>query len=287
VLLANEGNVPLERAARLIEALLGVPVSAGFVARALERFAERLAAAGFDEAMKTALGAEDVLCGDETPVNIARKDTDADGEPVPGAPHVVALRTPDERLVWLAAITSRTKQALAESGVLAGYGGYLVRDDYAGWHQFDAGLAGVQQCAAHLFRHLQGVLDLHKDWQSWAEDVRQVLREAHAAVQAAKAEHRDAVDPALLADLRKRYDEAVHWGMITNRHRDWPNGNHPGYNLAKRLHDKADQVWLFTRQLAVPGQTIWLHTAPPGCVAPFRAGGLGGLWCCCQCCALV
>jgi hypothetical protein len=27
--------------------------------------------------------------------------------------------------------------------------GILVRDDYAGWHQFDATLAGVQQCGAH------------------------------------------------------------------------------------------------------------------------------------------
>lgn len=48
-------------------ALLGTPVLTGFVARALERFAHCLAAAGFDEAMTQAQRAEDVLCGDETP----------------------------------------------------------------------------------------------------------------------------------------------------------------------------------------------------------------------------
>ena len=48
-----------------------------------------------------------------------------------------------------------------------------------------------------------------------------------------------ALDPQLLAGMRERYDDAVHWGIITNRHRDWPKGNHPGYNLAKRFHDKA------------------------------------------------
>lgn len=37
ILLANEGNVPLERTAHLMAALLGAPVSTGFVARALER----------------------------------------------------------------------------------------------------------------------------------------------------------------------------------------------------------------------------------------------------------
>ena len=88
VLLSNEGNVPVERTTTVIEALLGVPVSAGFVAPALERFAQRLAAAGFDAAMKTALRAEPVMCGDETPVNIVYPDTGEHGEVVPGAPHV-------------------------------------------------------------------------------------------------------------------------------------------------------------------------------------------------------
>ncbi len=67
VLLASEGNVPVERTATLMEALLGTPVSSGFVARALARLAQRLQAAGFDQAMKDALQAEEVLCGDETP----------------------------------------------------------------------------------------------------------------------------------------------------------------------------------------------------------------------------
>ena len=275
VLLANEGNVPVERTATVIEALLGVPVSSGFVARALERFSQRLQAAGFDAAMKTALQAEPVICGDETPVNIVYPDTGQQGEVVPGAPHVVTLRTPDARLVWLTVIGSRSKTAIKDLGVLDGYTGYLVRDDYAGWHQFDAKLAGVQQCVAHLFRHLHGVLDLHKDWQAWAEKVRQVLGEAGAAVERAKAAGRAALDPQLLDDLRKRYDDAVRWGMITNRHRDWPKGNHPGYNLAKRLHDKAEQVWLFTRHFKIP----WTNNASEQALkAPKRHQAVSGYW---------
>ena len=79
-----------------------------------------------------------------------------------------------------------------------------------------------------------------------------MLCEAAAAVTAAQADGRDQLDPELLAQLRRRYDEAVSWGIATNRHRDWPKGNHPGYNLATRLRDKAEQVWTFTRNLAVP-----------------------------------
>jgi hypothetical protein len=103
-----------------------------------------------------------------------------------------------------------------------------VRDDYAGWHQFDEHAAGVQQCVAHLFRHLQGVLDLHPTQQTWAGKARDVLREAHTAVEAAKVATATELDPVSLTGLRARYDKAVTWGQTTNRHRDWDGkGNHP------------------------------------------------------------
>lgn len=60
VLLGSEGNVPVERTAMLMSALLGVPVPAGFVARAHERLVHRLDAAGSDASMRAALGAEPV-----------------------------------------------------------------------------------------------------------------------------------------------------------------------------------------------------------------------------------
>jgi hypothetical protein len=250
-------------------------VSTGFVARALERFAQRLAAGGFDDAMKTALRAEDVLCADETPTNVISKDTDDHGEPVAGSPHAVTVRTPDARLVWYAPIGSRSKTAIAALGVLQGYAGYLVRDDYAGWYQFDAQLAGVGQCAAHLIRHAKGILELHPIQQKWAGEVITVLREAATAVTEAITNERDHLDPQLLANLRQRYDHAVGWGITTNRHRDWPKGNHPGYNLATRLRDKADQVFTFTRNLAVP----WTNNASEQALkGPKRHQAVSGYW---------
>jgi transposase len=275
ILLASEGNVPLERTAMLMASLLGTPVSTGFVARALERFAQRLGAAGFDEAMTTALRAQDVLCADETPTNVIGKDTDAHGEPVVGSVHAVTVRTPDARLIWYAPIGSRSKTAIADLGVLDGYTGYLVGDDYAGWHQFDAQLDGVQQCVAHLIRHAKGVLELHATQQKWAGEVITVLREAAAAVTEATTNKRDQLDPQLLADLRARYDQAVGWGIITNQHRDRPKGNHPGYNLATRLHNKADQVWTFTRNLTVP----WTNNASEQALkGPKRHQAVSGYW---------
>jgi transposase len=272
ILLASEGNVPIERTATLMDALLDVPVSSGFVSRAVERFAQCLAEAGFDEAMITALRAQDVLCADETPTNVIHHTTDEHGEPVAGSPHAVTVRTPDARLVWYAPISSRSKTALAGLGVLDGYTGYLVRDDYAGYYQFDTQLAGVQQCAAHLIRHCKGVLELHPTHQQWASEVITVLREAAAAVAETTT---DQFDPQLLANLRQRYDHAVAWGITTNRHRSWTKGNHPGYTLAKRLHDKANQIWTFTRNLAVP----WTNNASEQALkGPKRHQAVSGYW---------
>ncbi|MGH8625965.1 MAG: IS66 family transposase, partial [Gammaproteobacteria bacterium] len=222
-----------------------------------------------------ALGAEDVLCADETPTNVISKNTDEHGQPVSGSPHAVTVRTPDARLVYYAAMGSRSKTDIAGLGVLEGYAGYLVRDDYTAWHQFDTQLAGVQQCAAHLIRHAKGVHELHPTQQKWAGEVITVLREAAAAVTEATTDQRDQLDPRLLADLRQRYDQAVAWGITTNRHRDWAKGNHPGYNLAKRLHDKADQVWTFTRNLAVP----WTNNASEQALkGPKRHQAVSGYW---------
>jgi transposase len=274
ILLASEGNVPLERTALLINALLGVAVSSGFVARALERFAQRLDAARFDDAMITALRAEDVLCADETPANVV-STTDEHEAPVAGSPHALTVRTPDARLVWYAPMGSRSKTAIAAAGVLQGYTGYLVRDDYAGYYQFDAQLAGVQQCAAHVIRHCKAVLELHPTQQKWADEVITVLREAAAAVTEAITSNRDQLDPQLLTGLRARYDHAVTWGITTNRHRGWVKGNHPGYTLAKRLRDKADQVFTFTRNLAVP----WTNNASEQALkGPKRHQAVSGYW---------
>jgi Transposase IS66 family len=75
------GNVPPERAARLIGMLLGTEVSAGWVDKAAARMSAQLQAGGFDAAMLAALAAEDVLAADETPVNLL----DGTGPPTPAA----------------------------------------------------------------------------------------------------------------------------------------------------------------------------------------------------------
>ena len=68
----------------------------------------------------------------------------------------------------------------------------------------------------------------------------------------------------------------MHWGEITSRLRDWDDGkNHPGYVPARRLKAKADQIWLFTRNFAVP----WTSNASEQAIkGPKRHQAVSGYW---------
>ncbi len=155
-LLASADVIGIERAADLRGALLKAPVSTGFVSRCLARLDAAVTAAGFEDALKDALRAADVLGTDETPAPLTRAAASAEGC---GNPHVYTVRTmrggtgggPD--LIGYGAAGTRTKAAVTGSGILDGYRGVLVRDDYGGYLSCDAGLAGVQQCVAHLYRY--------------------------------------------------------------------------------------------------------------------------------------
>jgi hypothetical protein len=277
VLLASEGNMPIERAAMVIAALLGVPVSAGFVARANARLAEDLKAAGFDEAMKDALRAEESLCGDESPVNVLRRDLDeATGEPLAGSPHLLAVRTPWPGLVWYTGIPSRSSAAIDATGVLNGYTGYFTWDDYAGWHQYDGQLAGVQLCCAHLIRALRAVLILAPGVQKWAGRLIDLLREAHGLVEAARATGATRLEQKATDTLRARYDADVEIGRLANLSRPWTDEkNHPGLVLARRLAAKADQVWLFLTDFKIP----WTNNASEQAIRlPKRHQAVSGYW---------
>lgn len=280
VALTAFGNVPTERSADLIKILYGQSVSAGFVDRANTRLAAKLTEAGFDTAMLAALMAEPVLAADESPVQVVTPATNPDtGELIPGSPHVLAIRTPDERLAWLAGLTSRSYDTVIAA--LRTFAGHLIVDGYGAYQRLrtgvDAVLAGIQQCVQHVTRRCRGVAKLGpgtlQSW--WTGQVTDALTTAHTAVQNAKADQQTALNPELLAKLRERYDKAVTNGIIHNRHRDWHDGNHPGYTLATWLAAYAEQVWHFTTHLNVD----WTSNAAERGVKPAkRHQAVSGYW---------
>ena len=290
VALTAFGNVPVERAACLVGMLTGQAVSAGFVDKANARLAAQLTGAGFEEAMRAALMAEPVLTADESPVEVVTPAKDKDtGQPVPGAPHVMVLRTPDERLVLLTALDSRRHDEVIAS--LKTFTGYLIVDGYLAYQKLlpctcdhdhakqecrPGLLAGLQQCCQHITRRCRSVAKLGPGTlQSWAAKVIKILGKAHEHAEGARARGGTALDPQVLAGLRAEYDKAVTSGIVHNRHRDWDSGNHPGYTLATWLKTHAEQVWLFTRHLTVD----WTSNAAERGVKPAkRHQAVSGYW---------
>jgi transposase len=289
IVLTAHANVPPEKAAQVIAMLLGVPVSPGWVDKAAARLARKLTGAGFEEALEAALAAEDALAADETPVNVldrmspvppaaAREDEDNPGEEQkaqPGAPHVLAIRTLDERLCWLRALGSRRKGDIT-GAVPARFRGVLVTDGYRAYQGLLSRITGIQQCCAHVIRRCRAVLRLGPgSLQSWAGDVITILREAHQTVEDARTCGDTALDQAILDGLRDRYDKAAAFGAIHNRLRDWDKGNHPGWALATWLQDFREQVLLFTRDFTVQ----WTSNAAERAVkAPKRHQAVSGYW---------
>jgi transposase len=289
VVLTAYGNVPPERAAQVMAMLLGVAVSPGWVDKASARLAAQLGKAGFDAAMLAALAGEEALAADETPVNVldssapqptAREDGE-EGDPeekekaAAGAPHVLIVRTPDGRLTWLQALASRRKADVA-AGIPAAFTGLLMTDGYTGYQHLLTRLAGIQQCCQHIIRRCRAVIKLGPGGlQSWAGDIIEILREAHQAVEAARARGHTVVDAEMLDKLGQRYDEAAAFGVIHNRLRDWDSGNHPGYALGCWLREYKEQVFLFTRDFAVDWTT---NVAERGAKAAKRHQAVSGYW---------
>ena len=291
VLLSCCGNVPAGRSAQLIAMLTGEDVSPGWVDKAVARMSERLRAGGLDEAMAAALAAEDVLAADETPVSVLDKTPppapaagdagEADPEEkdgkkaAAGSPHVLVVTTPDARLRLMLALASRRKAAVG-AGIPAGFTGYLMTDGYAGYQHLLDRIAGIQQCCQHVIRRCRAVAGLGPgSLQSWAEDIIAILRQAHRAVEGARARGDTALDPKLLADLLERYDKAIAHGIVHNRLRGWASGNHPGYSLGCWLREYKEQVFLFTRDFSVE----WTNNVSErGAKAAKRHQAVSGYW---------
>lgn len=258
--LASQDVIGIERAADMMSALLGAEVSTGFVSSCLARLDEALTAAGFEDALKAALCEQPVLGTDETPAPVTATGAAAEaaktGQDISN-PHVFTVRTmygctgggPD--LVWYGAGGTRTKKEITAFGILDNYAGVLVRDDFGGYLSYDADLAGVQQCLAHLLRHLQDVTDIDPHTQTWSIQAADALRLAIHAVNTARR-NQTALDSKEIAKRRKQFDQAVACGISINLSRPWAKGNHPGLILARRLQRKTDQVWLFTTRTDVP-----------------------------------
>jgi transposase len=249
-LLHAHGQVSRERAAELIAGLYGVPVSTGWINKLAARLADGLG--GFEDDLKTALLAEPVMLGDETPTNTIEDSPEHEGQAGRAFhPYVFTLRT--ENLVWLGAGHTRGHAALDAFGLIDRYAGTFVSDDYNGYAKYERHLKARQLCNAHLIRAARGVHEGDPKAQGWAAVMIEVLRAGRQAVLHAQSAGRDRLDAGQIQEIRDRYLAAAEAGIARNRGKRTSKGDkHPARVLAQRFHDKIDQILHHLTDFAVP-----------------------------------
>ena len=109
---------------------------------------------------------------------------------------MLIVTTPDGRLTSLQALGSRRKDSVG-GGIPAAFTGHLMTDGYTGYQHLLSRIAGIQQCCQHVIRRARAVQKLGPGGvQNWAGDIIAILREAHRAVEDARARGRHHPGPA-------------------------------------------------------------------------------------------
>ena len=224
--------LPVARAARLVAALTGVNVSAGFVAGVRGKAARLLAP--FMNRVRELLPAAPVLYAGETP---ARAAGNLRYVHVACTEFLTAMHTGD-----------RTSEAIDAGGVLPGYAGTIVRDGYKGYEHLTDALHAW--CGAHGLRDLAGLYRFDPDGQVWARSMADLLIDANARATAARSAGHASLSDADLTGIRSWYRGAVAKGIADNQHKRTQMAK-DGMRLARRFRDHENMILRFATDLAV------------------------------------
>ena len=198
--------LPVARAARLVAALTGVNVSAGFVAGVRGKAARLLGP--FMDRVRELLPAAGVLYADETPARAAGK---LHYVHVACTEFLTAMHTGD-----------RTKEAIDAGGILPGYAGTIVRDGYKGYEHLTDALHAW--CGAHGLRDLAGLYRFDPDGQVWARSMADLLIDANAQATAARAAGQASLETTPASPrIRSWYRGAVAKGFTDNTGKTQPD----------------------------------------------------------------
>ena len=230
--LASAHHVPVGRAARLMGDLAGVGVSAGWMAGVRHKAAGRLEP--FMDHVRALLRQAGVLYADETPARAAGRL---------GYVHVACTG-------YLTAmhIGGRSADDIDAGGVLAGYGGVLVRDGYAGYSHLTDALHAW--CGAHNLRDLRELYTFDPEGQIWARSMADLLIWANKQATAARAAGQASLSEDQLARIRSWYRGATAKGIADNQGKR-RKISRDGLRVAKRFRDHQDMILRFATDLAV------------------------------------
>jgi transposase len=225
-------HIPVARTAQLLQDLLGLPVSTGWVAGVLTPVATQLD--GFAERVEQALRAAPVAHFDETGIRVAGKKWWL---------HVAC--TP--LLTAYLPHPQRGGEAMDEFGILTRFRGVAVHDGLMSYQDFGRKHA---RCNAHHLRELVAASEAHPE-HSWPRIAMKTLEELNTAAHTARDAGLAAIPAHIVDPLISRFARTVNLGLLLHPP-DRGRKQSKTRNLLVRLRDYQHQVLLFARDLTVP-----------------------------------
>ena len=141
----------------------------------------------------------------------------------------------------------RGNEADNESGILPIYSGVLVHDHLKGLYRFTCEHA---ECNAHILRYLKSAVEINKC--EWAVAMIAFLVNANNVVKEHKARNIPALDAAVLAEYRARYDEILEQGRLEFFQGEKKDYNSEGMKLLRRLKEYKHEHLRFLSDFQVP-----------------------------------
>lgn len=238
VYLNQEQLLPLERTCQTLADLFGCPLAEGTLEGMVGDCHEQLAEA--EAAIKQGVTEAAVAHFDETGVRIAGKTRWL---------HVASTAS----LTFYAAHPKRGREAVDAVGVLPAFVGRAVHDGLTSYWQY--GRCAHALCNAHHLRELTFVEE--ELGQSWAGDLKALLREIKQAVDEVRGEGMTALPPEMRGAFGLRYDAVLEAGRAANPppeptgQRGRPKRGKAG-SLVERLRERKGAVLAFMEDFQVP-----------------------------------
>lgn len=239
VYLVTQHFLPTERACELMHDLLGHSMSTGTVQALLQRCSRNLLPV--EKQIKDALRAAEVLHNDES------------GCHVMGQSHWVHVSS-TATLTHYACHRKRGREAVDAIGILPAFGGVSVHD---GWQSYQGYSCEHALCNVHHLRELTFLAEQQQ--QGWAKELKDLLLSMKAHVDHAKANGHACLDPPLVAQLLRHYQEIVQRGNKLNPllpacgpKKRGKAKQSPARNLLNRLSNQQDAVLRFLSDMRVP-----------------------------------
>jgi transposase len=242
VYLVEQQHVPLGRVQQLLFDLLGLRLARGTLVGWVQQAARVLAPV--ERQIKAALSQAPVLHHDETGVRRTGELAWA---------HV----TSTSRLTHYAIHAKRGQEATAAIGILPAYRGVSVHDGWGSYGVYTACRHAL--CNVHHLRELTFLEEEHH--QTWAADMKALLREMKAATDHARARGDRHLPPPERTDFIARYQGLLKTGLAANpppRDQERRPGQRgrlaqsPARNLLGRLLLQQGEVLAFLDDLAIP-----------------------------------